>query len=299
MTLTTPSPTPTAQEQPSITTVYSLTPTDPSHAAHSPIPATTSAQQPPTRTHPMVTRAQVGTIKPNPRFNFLMSHISPLPKSPSIALSDPNWCAAMYDEYNALVKNSTWMLVLKPPNANAVRSMWLFRHKYHADGSLSRYKARLVANRSTQQVGINCDDTFSPVVKLATIRTVLGLALSHGWPVHKLDVKNAFLNGDQRRFICINHRAPRAWFKQFASYALRVGFSSSRCDSLLFIYKHGSEIAYLLIYVDDIVLTASSTDLLRRIISSLHKEFDMTDLGRLNYFLGISDTRDSTGIFLS
>ncbi|GJW01781.1 ribonuclease H-like domain-containing protein [Tanacetum coccineum] len=78
-----------------------------------------------------------------------------------------------------------------------------------------------------------------------------------------------------------------------------VGFSSSRRDSSLFIYQHGSEVAYLLIYVDDIVLTASSADLLQRIISSIHKEFDMTDLGALNYFLGISVTLDSTGMFLS
>ncbi|GKC22910.1 ribonuclease H-like domain-containing protein [Tanacetum coccineum] len=122
----------------------------------------------------MVTRAQVGTAKPNPCFNFHMSHICPLPKSLFIALSDPNWRAAMYDEYNALVKNSTWLLVLKPPNVNVVLSMWLFRNKYHADGSLSMYKARLVANGRSQQFGIDCDDTFS----------------------HVLDVKNAFLNGD-------------------------------------------------------------------------------------------------------
>ncbi|GJT44895.1 ribonuclease H-like domain-containing protein [Tanacetum coccineum] len=94
-------------------------------------------------------------------------------------------------------------------------------------------------------------------------------------------------------------QAPRTWFQRFASYALRVGFSSSRCDSSLFIYRHGTKVAYLLIYVDDIVLVASSTDLLQCIISSLHKEFDMTDLGALNYFLGISITRDSIGIFLS
>ncbi|GKD30348.1 ribonuclease H-like domain-containing protein [Tanacetum coccineum] len=320
---TTPSPTPTAQEQPSITTSHSLTSTSPFHAAHSPIPATTSTQQPPTRTHPMFTYAQVGTVKPNSHFNFHMSHISPLPKSPSIALSDPNWRAAMYAEYNALVKNSTWMLVLKPPNANVVRSMWLFRHKYHADGSLSRYKVRLVANGGTQQVGIDCDDTFSPVIKPAIIRTVLSLALSRGWPVHQLDVKNAFLNGDLSETVYMyqpsgfvdsrfpHHvfqlqrslyglkQAPRAWFQRFASYALRVGFSSSRCDSSLFIYQHVSEVAYLLIYVDDIILTAYSTDLLRHIISSLHKEFDMTDLGALNYFLGIFVTRDSLGMFLS
>ncbi|GKC26644.1 ribonuclease H-like domain-containing protein [Tanacetum coccineum] len=88
------------------------------------------------------------------------------------------------------------MLVPKPPNTNVVRSMWLFRHKYHANRSLSRYKARLVSNGLTQQVGIDCDDSFIPVVKLATIRTVLSLAMSHGWPIHQLDVKNAFLKGD-------------------------------------------------------------------------------------------------------
>ncbi|GJX13572.1 ribonuclease H-like domain-containing protein [Tanacetum coccineum] len=228
----------------------------------------------------MVTRAQVDTVKPNPHFSFHMSYISPFPKSPFIALSDPNWRAAMY-------------------------------------------KARLVANGRTQQVGIDCDDTFSPVVKPATIRTVLSLALSRGWPVHQLDIKKDFLNGDlsetiymyqppsfvDSRFphhVCQLQRslyglkqAPRAWFQRFANYALRVGFSSSRCDSSLFIYQHGSEVAYLLIYVDDIVLTASSMDLLCRIISSLHKEFDMTDLAALNYFLVISVTRDSIGMFLS
>ncbi|GJX47632.1 ribonuclease H-like domain-containing protein, partial [Tanacetum coccineum] len=273
-------------------------------------------------TSPIVSSG-VGIIKPNPCFHGHTSHISPLHKSPAVALSDSNWRDAMYDEYNALIRNSTWILVPKPPNANVVRSMWLFWHKYHADGSLSGYKARLVANGLSQQYGVDCDDTFSPVVKPATIRNVLSLAFSRNWPILQLDVKNAFLNGDfletdymyqLRRFVdprfphhvCRLQRslyglkqAPRAWFQRFTGCALRVGFSSSRCDSLLFIYQHGSEVAYLLIYVDDIVLTASSTDLLQRIISSLHKEFDMTDLGALNYFLGISVTHNSTGMFLS
>ncbi|GKD43403.1 ribonuclease H-like domain-containing protein, partial [Tanacetum coccineum] len=212
-------------------------------------------------------------------------------------------------------------LVTRPPDI--VRCIWLFRYKYLADGTLSRYKARLVANGSTQLEGVDVDETFSPVVKPGTIRTVLSLAASRHWPIHQLDVKNAFLHGDLSEtvymhqppgfrdsvhpdYVCLLQRslyglkqAPRAWFQRFASYITRVGFSHSRCDSSLFIYRQGIDTAYLLLYVDDIVLTASSDGLLQRIISSLHQEFAMTDLGPLNYFLGISVTRDSSGLFLS
>ncbi|GJU24105.1 ribonuclease H-like domain-containing protein [Tanacetum coccineum] len=271
----------------------------------------------------MVTRSQAGIVKPIDRLSLHTSPLSPIPKSPFLALKDPNWSNDMHDEYNALVKNGTWILVPRPSNVNLVRSMWLFKHKFHADGTLSRYKARLVANGSSQQLGVDFDETFSPVVKPATIRTVLSLVVSRRWPIHQLDVKNAFLNGDlsetvymhqppgfvDSRYphhVCLLQRslyglkqAPRAWFQRFAGYATRAGFSPSRCDSSLFIYTQGSQVAYLLIYVDDIILTASSSVLLRQIIDSLHKEFDMTDLGALNYFLGISVVRHSTGLFLS
>ncbi|GJZ32567.1 ribonuclease H-like domain-containing protein [Tanacetum coccineum] len=107
-------------------------------------------------------------------------------------------------------------------------------------------------------------------------------------------------------YVCLLQRslyglkqAPRAWFQRFASYITRVGFSHSRCDSSLFIYRQGTDTAYLLLYVDDIVLTASSEILMQQIIRSLHQEFAMTDLGPLNYFLGISVSRDSSGLFLS
>ncbi|GKB34570.1 ribonuclease H-like domain-containing protein [Tanacetum coccineum] len=271
----------------------------------------------------MITRSQSGIVKHVDRLSLNTFYISPVPKNPFDALKDPQWRNAMYDEYNALVKNDTWLLVPRPAGVNMVRSMWLFKHKFHADGTLSRYKARLVANGSSQQLGVDFDETFSPVVKPATIRTVLSLAVSRQWPIHQLDVKNAFLNGDLSeivymnqppgfvdsrypRHVCLLQRslygfkqAPRTWFKRFAGYATRAGFAHSRCDSSLFIFRQGSQVAYLLIYVDDIILTASSTALLHQIIASLHKEFDMTDLGALNYFLGISADRTSIGLFLS
>ncbi|GJZ73110.1 ribonuclease H-like domain-containing protein [Tanacetum coccineum] len=229
----------------------------------------------------------------------------------------------MCDEYKSLIDNETWMLVPRPPNVNIVRSMWLYKHKYNADGSLSRYKARLVANGRSQQQGIDCDETFSPVVKPATIRTVLSLAVSRQRPIHQLDVKNAFLHdhltetvymhrppgftdSSHSDYVCLLQKslyglkqAPRAWFQRFSSYAIRAGFYHSKTDSSLFIFHKGPDTAYLLLYVDDIILTASSTSLLQRIISSLHAKFAMTDLGPLNYFLGISATCTTSGIFLS
>ncbi|GJZ97013.1 ribonuclease H-like domain-containing protein [Tanacetum coccineum] len=89
-------------------------------------------------------------------------------------------------------------------------------------------------------------------------------------------------------------QAPRAWFQRFAGYATRVRFSQSRCESSLFIYRQGSDIACLLIYVDDIILTASFAAMLQRFITSLYNEFSMTDFGPSHYFLGISVSRDVT-----
>ncbi|GJW39160.1 ribonuclease H-like domain-containing protein [Tanacetum coccineum] len=199
----------------------------------------------------------------------------------------------MCDEYKALIDNNTWVLVLRPPNVNIVRSMWLYKHKYNADGSLNRYKARLVANGRSQQQGIDCDGTFSPVVKPATIRTVLILAVSRQWPIHQLDVKNAFLHGHLKETVYM-HQPPGFIDSAHSDYVCLL-----KTDSSLFTFHKGPDTAYLLLYVDDIILTASSTSLLQRIISLLHAEFAMIDLGPLNYFLGISATRTTSGIFLS
>ncbi|GJW97771.1 ribonuclease H-like domain-containing protein [Tanacetum coccineum] len=160
-----------------------------------PQPNTEPVYEPP-RTHPMITRSQSGIIKPIDRLSLHTSSISLILKNLSHALKDPNWRNAMYDEYNALVKNGTWLLVPRPARVNMVRSMWLFKHKFHADGTLSRYKARLVANGSSQQLGVDFDEMFSPVAKPAIVRTVLSLVMSHKWPIHQLNVKNAFLNDD-------------------------------------------------------------------------------------------------------
>ena len=131
------------------------------------------------------------------------------------------------------------------------------------------------------------------MVKPAIVRVVLSLALSQNWPIHQLDVKNAFLRGTLTEtvyyiqpsgFVDFSHpdyvcrlnkslyglkQAPCAWHKRFASHLLSLGFVEAKSDSSLFTYHRGSDTAYLLLYVDDIVLTASSTGFLQHIISSL------------------------------
>ena len=102
----------------------------------------------------------------------------------------------MQEEFDVLIENNIWDLVRWPPNANVVHSLWIFRFKTKSDGSFERYKVRLVADGKSQQVGIDCDETFSPVVKPATIRIILSLALAKSWSIHQLDVKNAFLHGN-------------------------------------------------------------------------------------------------------
>ncbi|KAJ9558252.1 hypothetical protein OSB04_012866 [Centaurea solstitialis] len=284
-----------------------------------------SLSQVPLSSHHMTTRSKMGITKPNPRYALTSSTVpvSPIPKSHLFALTDPNWKAAMLDEYEALIRNTTWELVPRPSNANIIRCMWIFTHKFRSDGSLERYKARLVANGRSQQVGLDCDDTFCPVVKPATIRTFLSIALSKKWSIHQLDVKNAFLHGTLNETVFMhqppglrderfpNHvcrlkkslyglkQAPRAWYHRFASFISTIGFHHSRCDNSLFIYCNGDDVAYLLLYVDDILLTTSSEIFRQVIISKLSKEFAMKDLGPLNYFLGISVTHHASGLFLS
>jgi hypothetical protein len=103
------------------------------------------------------------------------------------------------EEYKALLSNSTWNLVPRPPKANVVTGKWIFKHKLKADGSLDRYKARWVLQGFTQRPRVDYDETFSPIIKPTTVRTVLTLTISKGWLVHQLDIKNAFLTAHSSR----------------------------------------------------------------------------------------------------
>jgi hypothetical protein len=99
-------------------------------------------------------------------------------------------------EYDALQRNKTWNLVPPDPFHNNVDCRWVYKENRKADGTLDKYKARLVAKGYNQRHAIDYEDTFSSIVKHATIRLVLSLAVSNGWNLCQLDVQNAFLHGN-------------------------------------------------------------------------------------------------------
>uniref|UniRef100_A0A2N9IIJ0 Reverse transcriptase Ty1/copia-type domain-containing protein n=1 Tax=Fagus sylvatica TaxID=28930 RepID=A0A2N9IIJ0_FAGSY len=250
-------------------------------------------------THPMQTRSKHGIFKPKPCYTAHLDYAFTEPPNFKIASQLSQWCQAMKDEYDALIKQATWSLVPPPPNHNVVGCKWVYKLKTHSDGSIARYKARLVAKGfHQQQVSLN-------------------------WPLRQLDVSNAFLHGilkeevymsqpqgyidpQHPHYVCKLHKsiyglkqAPRAWFERFTGQLLQFGFAASTADSSLFIYRTKTTIAYLLLYVDDIVLTSNTPTFLDHLIHHLSSVFDLKDLGPLNYFLGIQVTRDSTGLHLS
>jgi hypothetical protein len=206
---------------------------------------------------------------------------------------------------------------------NLIDCKWVFKIKRKTDGSIDRYKGRLVAKGFKQQYGIDYEDTFSPVVKIATIRLVLSSAVARGWYLRQLDVQNVFLHGVLEEEVYMKQppsfeikntphlvckldkslyglkQAPRAWYSRLSTKLIALGFRASRSDTSLFIYQKRGVSIYMLIYVDDIIVTASSQEDVAALLRDLKKEFALKDLGDLHYFLGIEVKRSKEGIVLS
>ncbi|RVW17729.1 Retrovirus-related Pol polyprotein from transposon TNT 1-94 [Vitis vinifera] len=190
---------------------------------------------------------------PYSAFVSAISSVS-LPKSTHEALSHPGWRQAMVDEMAALHSNGTWDLVVLPPGKSTVGCRWVYAVKVGPDGQVDRLKARLVAKGYTQVYGSDYGDTFSPVAKIASVRLLLSMAAMCSWPLYQLDIKNAFLHGDLVEEVYMEQ--PPGFVAQGES-----GLVCSTADHSVF-YHHNSlgQCIYLVVYVDDIVITGSDQD---------------------------------------
>ncbi|KAG5557516.1 hypothetical protein RHGRI_007676 [Rhododendron griersonianum] len=177
------------------------------------------------------------------------------PHSYREASSNPLWQQAMVEELLALDKTHTWDIVDLPLGKTAIGSKWVYKITTHSDGSIERYKARLVAKGFSQDYGIDYEETFAPVARLTSVRSLLEIAAVRKWNLNQMDVKNAFLNCDLTEEVYMqpppgyNHppnkvcklnrtlyglkQAPRAWFAKFSTTIQNFGFTSSQYDSAL------------------------------------------------------------------
>ncbi|RVW60764.1 Retrovirus-related Pol polyprotein from transposon RE1 [Vitis vinifera] len=255
---------------------------------------------------------------------LLMTYPLLFGKSTHEALSHPGWRQAMVDEMAALHSNGTWDLVVLPSGKSTVGCRWVYAVKVGPDGQVDRLKARLVAKGYTQVYGSDYGDTFSPVAKIASVRLLLSMAAMCSWPLYQLDIKNAFLHGDlaeevymeqppgfvaqgESGLVCRLRRSlyglkqsPRAWFSRFSSVVQEFGMLRSTADHSVF-YHHNSlgQCIYLVVYVDDIVITGSDQDGIQKLKQHLFTHFQTKDLGKLKYFLGIEIAQSSSGVVLS
>jgi histone deacetylase 1/2 len=223
------------------------------------------------------TRLQHGIVKPKiytdgtVRWGMDTTVPNGEPSTVAEALENPRWKQAMQDEYTALMKNGTWHLVPKPRGHNIIGCKWVYKIKRRADGTVDRYKARLVAKGFKQQYGIDYEETFSPVVKAATIRLILAIAVSQGWSLRQLDVQNAFLHGDLDeevymyqpsgfsdpshpsyvckldKALCGLKQAPWAWYSKLSTKLVSMGFKASKADTSLFSFRNGSLTMFVLV----------------------------------------------------
>lgn len=233
----------------------------------------------------------------------------------------PQWQLVMSEELAALERTNTWDLVPLPSHAVPITCKWVYKVKTKSDGSVERYKARLVARGFQQAHGRDYDETFAPVSHMTTVRTLVAVAASRSWTISQMDVKNAFLHGDLheevymepppgvevpsgyiwrlRRALYGLKQAPRAWFARFSSVICAAGFCPSDHDPALFVHtsEHGRTL--LLLYVDDMLITGDDLEYIAFVKKKLSEQFMMSDLGPLSYFLGIEFTSTVDGYYLS
>ncbi|KAK1626816.1 hypothetical protein QYE76_001131, partial [Lolium multiflorum] len=224
------------------------------------------------------------------------------------------WQEAMKSKMGSMYDNKVWTLVDLPDSRKAVENKWIFKRKTDADGNV--YKARLVAKGFRQIQGVDYDETFSHVAKLKSVRILLAIAAFFDYEIWQMDVKTAFLNGDieeelymvqpkgfvdpkNANMVCKLQRsiyglkqASRSWNRRFDKVIKDFGFIQCHGEACIYKKVSGSSVAFLILYVDDILLIGNDIELLSSVKGYLNKCFSMKDLGEAAYILGIKIYRD-------
>ncbi|KAJ3693375.1 hypothetical protein LUZ60_008855 [Juncus effusus] len=230
------------------------------------------------------------------------------------AVRDKRWQAAMDEEIEAIEKNRTWDLVELPEGCRSIGVKWVYKKKVNAEGKIERYKARLVAKGYRQKAGIDYDEFFATVARMETIRLLISQVAQFKWSIYQMDVKSAFLNGvleeevyveqppgyvksgKERKVLKLRKalyglkQAPRAW---------NARINTRPYEHALYVKKKGNDLLFVALYVDDLIFMGNNDKMLKEFKEAMMREFEMTDLGLMKYFLGLEVTQGECGIFAS
>ncbi|XP_022558682.2 uncharacterized protein LOC111206341 [Brassica napus] len=240
----------------------------------------------------------------------------------SEAIEEKVWKDACKEEIASIVKNNTWELVDLPLGAKPIGLKWVFKIKRNSDGSISKHKSRLVAKGYIQRHGIDYEEVFAPVARIETVRFIIGLAASNDWEVHHLDVKTAFLHGDLKEVVYVSQpegfviegseskvyklnkalyglkQAPRAWNEKLNKVLGELDFVKCSKEPSLYRKRKNHGLLLVAVYVDDLLITGSKTEMINEFKAGMSRKFDMSDLGLLTYYLGIEVFQFNGGIML-
>ncbi|GKC75827.1 retrotransposon protein, putative, ty1-copia subclass, partial [Tanacetum coccineum] len=207
------------------------------------------------------------------------------------------WIDAMNAEIQSMMDNMVWVLVNLPSGCKTVRSKWLFKKRTDMDGIVHVYKARLVAKGYTQLYGVDYEGMFSPVLDIRAIKHLISIAAYYDYEIWQMDVKTAFLNGyldediymvQPEGFVNLNHprkvcklqrsiyglkQASRSWNKRFDEEIKRFGFSQNLDEPCVYQKASGSNVTFLILYVDDIIIMGNHIPSLQSVKDYLGRYF--------------------------
>ncbi|GAU11010.1 hypothetical protein TSUD_113030 [Trifolium subterraneum] len=232
------------------------------------------------------------------------------------------WQEAINDEMDSLESNKTWHLVDLPPGCKPIGCKWILKKKLKPDGTVEKYKARLIAKGFRQRENIDFFDTFSPVTRITSIRVLISIAALYNLIVYQMDVNTAFLNGDLEEEIYMEQpegfvihgqetkvckldkslyglkQAPKQWHEKFDNLMVSNGFRLNESDKCIYYKCDGNICTIICLYVDDMLIFGSNLSAVNNVKSLLGNNFDMKDLGEASVILGIKTTRSEKGISL-
>jgi hypothetical protein len=228
--------------------------------------------------------------------------VGPEPQTIEDALSrkdGASWQAAAQEEYEAMLVTRTWELVELPAGRKAVGCCWVFKTKKHADGTIERYKARIVAQGFAQKPHLKYTETFAPVAHFASLRSVIAIAAIKDMELDQMDVSSAFLNGNldeeiymtqppsfvqpgQEHLVCHLKKSiyglkqsPCQWNKKLHETLLELGFQCCPSKHSVYVFAKDSVKLIVPIYVDDLTLACNDCATLDYVKAQLQKRFKM------------------------